>query len=390
MTRGPRKAVVVGAGIGGLTAAIALRRVGIEVEVYERAGELRAAGSALSVMTNAVTALAGLGIDLRLEKYGQSVELFQIRTGGGRLIRTMPFPEVCGRLGAPSFCVSRPDLQQALLAQAGDCRIELGAVATGFRVSDGGAEVRFEDGRVAHGDVLIGADGFNSAVRRQLAGLDDARDGGYVCWLGIIPFRHRRFTTGYVGHYWGNGQRFGLIDIGQGRAYWWGTRNMPAEDAHHWSGGKEEILRAYSGWADEVRQVIRATPERDIIAVPAQDRPFLEQWGQGPVTLLGDAAHPMLTSLGQGAAVAMEDAVVLAECLKAATDPAQGLRRYEDLRRDRTRELVVASRMASDAQHLENPLRRAVRDLRLRCAPRRALVERDTAMLTFPPVPAAP
>ncbi|MFH8370139.1 FAD-dependent monooxygenase [Streptomyces sp. NPDC018031] len=390
MSRGPLKAIVVGAGIGGLTTAIALRRVGVEVEVYERAGELRATGSALSVMTNAVTALAGLGIDLHLEKYGRQVDLFQIRTGRGRLIRTMPFPEVCRDLGAPSFCISRPDLQQALLAEAGDCRIELGAVATGFEISGGGAEVRFADGRVASGDVVIGADGFHSAVRRRLAGLDDARDGGYVCWLGIVPFRHRRFTTGYVGHYWGSGQRFGLIDIGHGRAYWWGTRNMSAEASHDWRGGKDEILRTYAGWADEVREVIRVTPEPDIIAVPAQDRPFLERWGEGPVTLLGDAAHPMLTSLGQGAAVAMEDAVVLAECLKGAADPVRALRRYEDLRRERTRELVVASRMASDAQHLENPWRRTVRDLRLRFAKRRSLVERDTAMLTFPPVPAAP
>ncbi|WP_262697817.1 MULTISPECIES: FAD-dependent monooxygenase [Streptomyces] len=388
MSRGPLKAIVVGAGIGGLTTAIALRRVGIEVEVYERATELRAMGSALSVMTNAVNALASLGIDLHLEKYGRRIELFQIRTGSGQLIKTRPFPDVCRDLGAPSFCIGRPDLQQALLAQADDCRIELGATATGFPHSDAGAEVVFDDGRVARGDVLIGADGFHSAVRGQLAGLDDARDGGYVCWLGIVPFAHSRFTGGYVGHYWGSGQRFGLIDIGHGRAYWWGTKNMPAQDSHHWRGGKEEILRAYAGWADEVREVIRVTPEEDILAVPAQDRPFLERWGRGPVTLLGYAAHPMLTSLGQGAAVAMEDAVVLATCLKAAGDPVQGLRRYEDLRRERTRLLVTASRAASDAQHLENPWRRTLRDLRLRCAPRRRLVAEDTAALAFPPVPA--
>ncbi|MGW1198762.1 FAD-dependent monooxygenase [Streptomyces sp. NPDC002536] len=389
MSRGPLRAIVVGAGIGGLTTAIALRRVGIEVEVYERAGELRARGSALSVMTNAVNALASLGIDLHLEKYGRKIELFQVRTARGRLIRTRPFPDVCRDLGAPSFCIGRPDLQRALLARAGDCPIELGATVTGFRHSDAGVEVRFADGRVAHADVLIGADGFRSAVRGQLAGLDDARDGGYVCWLGIVPFSHSRFAGGYVGHYWGSGQRFGLIDIGHGRAYWWGTKNMPPEDSHRWRGGKEEILRAYAGWADEVQEVVRITPEEDIIAVPAQDRPFLERWGEGPVTLLGDAAHPMLTALGQGAAVAIEDAVVLATCLKgAAGDPVRGLRRYEDVRRERTRQLVVASRAASDAQHLENPLRRTVRDLRLRCAPRRSLVAGDTAVLTFPPVPA--
>lgn len=383
---GKKKVIVIGAGIGGLSTAVTLRRVGIDVEVYERAPELLAAGSGLSVMSNAIAALNTLDIDLGLEKRGQVIESFTIRDTRGSVIRDLPFPAVCRKVGTPSVCISRSDLQQALLDACGDTPIHLGHTVTGFEHDAQGVRVSFDGGRTAEGDILVGADGFRSTVRAQLAGIDDARDSGYVCWLGIVPFEHKRFPTGCVGHYWGSGQRFGLIDIGGGRAYWWGTKNMPAEESADWRGGKAKVLAAYAGWADEVRAVIEATPEDDILAMPSRDRPFLERWGTGPVTLLGDAAHPMLTSLGQGAAMAIEDAVVLATSLAERADSVDALRTYEDRRRERTRVMVATSRSVSDFEQLENPVRRAIRDTYFRFVPRKTLEAQSELALTFPSV----
>ncbi|MEU8785970.1 FAD-dependent monooxygenase [Streptomyces sp. NPDC048637] len=386
----PVKAIVIGAGIGGLTCAIALRRVGIEVAVYERATELRAAGSGLSVMSNAVNALSALGIDPGLDKRGQVVESFTVMDHRGREIRDLPFKEVCEKVGAPSVCLSRSDLQEALLDAAADCPIHLDAAATGFETDDTGVTVRFEDGRSAHGDILVGADGFHSAVRGRLVGPETSKDSGYVCWLGIVPFHHPRVAPGSVRHYWGSGQRFGLIDIGHGRSYWWGTKNMPAARSHAWDGTKDEIAQAYEGWADEVRAVIEATPPGDILAVPSRDRPFLERWGDGRVTLLGDAAHPMLTTLGQGSAMAIEDAVVLAHTLAepgACDDLPLALRTYEDRRRDRTRAMVAASRSMSDLEQAETPEQRQVRDDFFRLTPRQELARQNEEALTFPGLP---
>ncbi|MFJ6124085.1 FAD-dependent monooxygenase [Streptomyces griseoviridis] len=406
----PRKALVIGAGIGGLTCAVALRRQGIDVEVYERATELRAAGSGLSVMSNAVTALAGLGIDLGLGKRGQAVESFRILDRRGRRIRDLPFAEACERAGAPSFCLSRSDLQGALLVEAADCPIRLGAAAVGFETGDAGVTVRFRDGSSARGDVLIGADGFHSAVRRALVGPEQAQDSGYLIQLGIVPFRHPLLTTGAVRHYWGAGQRFGLIDIGHGRCYWWAatttapaTTTSPATtpatatapgpaDAADPARVKETLVRAYADWAREVPAVIEATPPADILTVPSHDRAFLERWGEGPVTLLGDAAHPMLTTLAQGAGTAIEDAVVLARALAgpaAADDPAGALRRYEDLRRDRTRAMVAESRRMSDLTQGDSPRRRLLREGYLRLVPRSVLTRRTAEALTFPATLAA-
>ncbi len=387
MSSGRRmKALVIGAGIGGLTCAVALRRVGVDVEVYERATELRDVGSGLSVMSNAVTALAGFGIDLGLDKRGQAVESFRIMDRRGRRIRDLPFQDTRGQVGAPSYCLSRADLQEALLAEIGDCPVHLGSTAIGFETAGAGVTARFEDGRSASGDILIGADGFNSSVRRHLVGPEQAKDSGYLFRLGIVPFRHRHLTTGAVRHYWGSGQRFGLIDIGKGRCYWWAAMSTP-EDAPAPSRVKELLRRAYGDWADEVRAVIDATPQADILTVPSRDRAFLERWGDGPVTLLGDAAHPMLTTLAQGAGMAMEDAVVLARALAepmTGDDPVRALRAYEERRRDRTRAMVAGSRRMSELTQGATPRSRLVRNAYFRFVPRRVLVRQTAQALTYP------
>ncbi|MER6046313.1 FAD-dependent monooxygenase [Streptomyces sp. NPDC001793] len=387
----PLKAIVTGAGIGGLTCAAALRKVGVDVAVYERATELRAAGSGLSVTSNALTALATLGIDLGLDKRGQVVESFTIMDQHGRTIRDLPFKEVCDQVGAPTVCLSRSDLQDALLDAAADSPIHLGATATCFHTDDTGVTVRFADGRSAHGDLLIGADGFHSAIRAQLVGPEDSQDSGYICWLGIIPFRHPRLTPGCVRHYWGSGQRFGLIDIGHGHVYWWGTKNMPTARSHAWDGTKDEIAQAFAGWADEVQAVIEATPPTAILAVPSRDRAFRDRWGEGPVTLLGDAAHPMLTALGQGSAMAIEDAVVLAHTLAepgARDDLPLALRTYEERRRDRTRAMVTISRTMSDIEQADTPETRQARDDFFHLTPRQELARQNAQALTFPGIPA--
>lgn len=381
------KALVIGAGIGGLTAAIALREAGLDVEIHERAGQLRAAGSGLSVMSNAVGALRSLGVGIDLESRGTTLDSYHVRTARGRLIREFPFPEIIERLGVPSVLITRSDLQQALLEAAEGIPLTLGSAASGFETEPtGGVRVTFEDGRVERGDLLIGADGFHSVVRRQLAGREPSQDSGYICWLAVVPYSHPRFAPGSVTHYWGSGRRFGLVDMGGGRLYWWGTKNMPAERSHDWKGAKEEILRTYAGWADEVVHAIEVTPEESVIAVPSRDRPFLERWGSGPVTLLGDAAHPMLTSLGQGSCMAIEDAVVLGRALRGAEDLPRALRRYEDERRERTRALVAASRGISDFEQSEG-LRRPVRDAYFRFMPRAKLVRTLESSLTFTPPP---
>lgn len=372
MTLKRRKIVIAGAGIGGLAAAACLKKAGFDVELYERAGELRTVGSGLSLMANALTALADMGIAPDF-KEAREFELLRFLTRDGKPIRNIHFGALTRRIGQPNLAIHRATLQQALIEQVAGCKLELGVKAQGYVYDDSGVTVALSDGRSIHADVLIGADGFNSAIRACMVGEEHPNDWRYIIWRAALPFQHPKVTPGYVAHYWGRGQRFGLADIGGGNVYWWGTRNMSVEQALSWRGGKAKIQQLYAGWADEVQAVIAATPEADITGLPARDKAFLERWGEGPVTLLGDAAHPMLTSFGQGAGLAIEDAAVLAHCLATIPDTRTALRSYENRRRDRARAMVEGSRGLSRIEQLEHPLSTFARSLYFKWVPERSL-----------------
>ncbi|ONM48744.1 hypothetical protein B0T44_03455 [Nocardia donostiensis] len=382
------KVVVLGAGIGGLTTAAALRRAGFGVELYEAAPELRAQGFGLSVQANGINALRtlGLGIDEELLERGGRVETFQFRRPDGTLIRELPVHELDARLGAPAVALHRADLHDVLLHAIDDTQTFVGAQATGFTDDGDRVRVRFADGREAEGDLLVGADGIHSVVRAQLHGRSEPRPGNFVCWLACVPFQHPHVPRGASTHYWGTGMRFGIHDIGHGRVYWWGTMTLPAEQAAAWDGSKADLLRLYAGWAPEVRACIEQTDWDDVLAVPAQDRPPLAELGRGRVTLLGDAAHPMLPSLGQGANSAIEDAVVLAHTLTNSLDPVAGLRRYEQLRADRNAMFVNGSLNLGKVEQTVNDKLVAVREAYFRRAPESFFLQNLAKPMGFPPL----
>lgn len=372
------RAIVVGAGVGGLTTAIALRARGVDVEMFDAAPVSRTSGGGLGIASNATKVLRALGIDLPKSGVGRVCEQFHLRTASGRPIRELPISSIADELGSPVVNVRRSDLI-ALLKESLDVPVHYGAeVARYDRIGDGVA-ITFVAGRTHAADVLVGADGIRSVVRAQAVGPEPINEYGYVCWIATVPFEHPRLPSGGAAHYWGNGQRFGLIDIGDGLAYWWGTKNAPRQ----WTGSKEQVLQCFAGWAAEIHEVISSTPEADIVCVPAQDRAFIESWGDGPVTLVGDAAHPMLTSLSQGAGSAIEDGYALAHHLTAAGDVVTGLRAYEEARRDRARWLVSASRRLSRVEQYENPIVARLRNLAIRHAPMSVVRRQNIAPMRF-------
>jgi 2-polyprenyl-6-methoxyphenol hydroxylase-like FAD-dependent oxidoreductase len=207
----------------------------------------------------------------------------------------------------------RAELLDALHRAAGPDVVRLGARCVGLVQDAMAVTARFEDGREARGDLLIGADGLRSAVRSVLFGTDPPRYGGYSAWRAVTRFDPARLTPGET---WGRGRRFGQWGMTGGRAYWYATESVPAGQGDPPEGRKQGLLALFCGWHEPVEDLIEATDESAILRNDVYDRPALHRWSVGRATLLGDAAHPMTPDMGQGACQAIEDAVILADCLR--------------------------------------------------------------------------
>ena len=373
--------LVVGAGIGGLAAAIALRRAGRAVEVYERTPELLEVGAGITIQPNAVLALREIGLDGAVVAAGRRLASGSLRRADGRVLATFPAEEIYARLGAPAVALHRATLQRVLLDALGTERPRCGRTAMRYEGGDDGVTLHFADGGAARGSVLVGADGLRSVVRRQLLDDGDPVYAGYTAWRGVAPETPAtRVEAGSES--WGRGRRFGIVPIDGGRVYWYATLTIPPRGSDASQGTMLDLFR---GWHAPIEAIIEATPPEAILRSDIFDRPPAARWGLGRVTLLGDAAHPMTPNLGQGAGQAIEDAVVLARCLAESEDPAAALRRYEERRRKRAEAAVLASRRLGAIAQWEHKLACRLRDGVFRATPASVTRRRLAAAWAFRP-----
>jgi len=374
------KAIVVGGGIGGLAAALALRRVGVEVVVFERAAELREVGAGVSLWANAVRSLRALGVYGEVREAG--VELGgEIRTWKGRLLGRIPARELKRRFGDTNIALHRADLQRILLDALPEGAVHAGAALVGFEQDDGRVVANLSDGREHTGDLLLGADGLRSAVRARLHGEERPRYAGYSAWRGISRSAGH-LTEGDALNLWGRGGEFGMAGIGAGRLYWFFTRNAVEGEAEGPSGRKAEVLEGLEGAYEPARKAVQATAEADILRNDVYDREPLQRWGEGRATLLGDAAHPMTPNMGQGACQALEDAVALADALREEPEAVRALRLYEARRTEPTAQVVRRSRLLGRVAQVENPLLCTLRDAAAWCLPTVAQVWQNSMPLS--------
>lgn len=332
--------LVAGGGIGGLTAAVALRQAGFDVQVFERAAEIREIGAGIAISPNAVLALRRLGLDRTVTEAGVVAEALDLRAADGTLLASLSPGGLGAGIDAPFVCIHRATLQAVLLEAAGREGVHTSCECVGF---EEGPVLRLRDGRRIEGAAIVGADGLHSRIRAQLLGDGEPLYAGYTAWRAATPenFVPRPTATSET---WGRGHRFGIVPLdhrANGRVYWYATANVPPGGRDEPGVLRNELLRIFGGWHEPIRDLIAATPEEVIVRTDILHRRPVRRWGAGRVTLLGDAAHPMTPNLGQGACLAIEDAVVLADCLRDSVDPAVALRRYEDRRRTRCAHIAL-------------------------------------------------
>lgn len=330
------KAIVIGGGIGGLSAAIVLRQAGFLVEVFERAPELKEVGAGIGLSANATRVLGRLGLMQEIVARGTVIKSAVSCTSRGELLSKMP-PNLAD---APNICLHRAELQQTLFsALPSDC-VHLGEELVRLEMTRDGVTAQFATGRKAFGDVLIGADGLRSRVRAQLIGDGEPVYRGYQCWRGVCNLPASEFLTETLGA----GLRVGVVPIGRRGTAWWCTANEPEQANDGPGGAKAKLLHWLGSWHQPIPEMIRATDPSTIIKTGIYDRPPTRHWSTGRCTLLGDAAHPTTPNMGQGGCMAIEDSVVLARCLAHFSDSAAALRVYQQLRYARTTQVTRVSR----------------------------------------------
>ncbi|RAP73447.1 FAD-dependent monooxygenase [Paenibacillus montanisoli] len=373
-----RRAIVIGAGIGGLSAALALRQRGWQVAVYDRAAALREAGAGIVLAANAMKALDLLGVGGQARTVGAPVEQADIRSWDGRLITSLPAAEQAAKYGTHSYVMHRADLQSILLhAVAAESPVHTGMRwLTGERKGDLVTAV-FEDDTREDANVLIGADGLHSTVRERLFGESPLRYSGYAAYRGVCTLNEARIgsTAGGGFEALGTGLRFGYSRLGRGRVFWFAAINAPQGSLLPVPARKQALLSRFSGWYRPVLDALEATEASEILAHDIADRAPLSRWSTGNMTLLGDAAHPMLPNLGQGGAQAVEDAIVLARCLEQGDVPS-ALEAYEKERMARTSRIVRMSRSMGRMVQLESKPLIWLRNRLLAAVPPSAYIKR--------------
>jgi salicylate hydroxylase/6-hydroxynicotinate 3-monooxygenase len=345
-----RSIAIVGAGLGGLTAAATLRLAGFDVRVYEQAGRFARVGAGIQMMPNSMKVLRRIGIEAAVRRFSFQPYSHLNRTWDtGEILRELPMPE--GLFGAPYLCMHRGDLHDALVSNLPAETIQLRKKLAGLDERGGEVTLTFEDGSTARADMVIGSDGIHSIVREIVNGPDEPVYTGRIAYRGVFP------SALMAGR-----------DAGLSRTKWWGVdRHIviyytkpdrseiylitsvpePAEwlTRESWSttGDVRELRRAYQGFHPDVRAVIDACPACHKWAI--LEREPLERWSDGRVALLGDACHPMTPYMAQGAATAMEDAAVLARCLADGDgeDIEGAFKRYETHRKPRTSRIQAIS-----------------------------------------------
>jgi 2-polyprenyl-6-methoxyphenol hydroxylase-like FAD-dependent oxidoreductase len=353
--------IVVGAGIAGLSATIALRKTGNEVVVLEQALRIDAVGAGITLFANGMRALDRLGVRDAVAARGAAATRSAILTWEGRELTRVPPDLLEG-----TIALHRSDLQAELAAAAGEVR--LGVEVTVVEQRDDAVVAVAADGGEERSDLLVGADGLSSVVRREISAAP-MRYAGYTAWRGVssAPVEPGRLTES-----WGVGERFGVVDIGRGRTYWFATKNAPEGEPDEPGGRKAEIQRRFSGWHEPIAAVIDAANESAILRNDVYYLEPLPRWSDGPVVLVGDAAHATTPGVGQGAAQAIEDAVVLADRLAKSDDLTAALAEFEAIRRPRANAVLKLSRRVDKAAQLANPIGWRLRNALVRWQPERA------------------
>jgi 2-polyprenyl-6-methoxyphenol hydroxylase-like FAD-dependent oxidoreductase len=327
------KVQIAGGGIAGLTAGVALRRAGVEVEVHEKFGELQGRATGFSIWAFAIKHLLELGFDQdRLDAIGREIVESHIVDGSDRTLMTLPIHETSEKEGAPSMDVDRRRLQEEMIDLLGAERYHFGSEVVDVEQNEGSATLVLADGSRASGDMVLGGDGLHSVVRdRGLGQTVDLKQSRYEVIEGLAPFEERLLPRGHHKQVWADKARGGVGWVSDERVRWFlGGRDIALADDPPVS--KDELLERVAGLPEIIGAAVEATPEDQIVRTSVRHGFPPKSWHQGRVLLLGDAAHTLSPFAGMGACSTIEDVAQLTELLASEDDLDSALGAFQEHR----------------------------------------------------------
>ena len=369
MNNNPRFAII-GAGIGGLTLAVALRRKGIEATVFEQAPHIKPLGAGLGLGANAVKAFTEIGIQQDVLKAGKVLKKLFIKDKKGRVLTETDSEQISRKFGAvDNFTIHRADLHDVLLKHVHPESIKLDKQCVDFKQERDGILLRFQDRSTAYADYVIACDGIHSIFRTKLVPHSKCRYSGYTCWRGVIDKLPPGINMEETSETWGNGSRFGIVPLAKDRIYWFACLNASEDDATKKKYTVNDVLSHFSSFHEPITSILRNTSDDQLIWGDIIDIKPLSRFAFNNIVLMGDAAHATTPNLGQGACMAIEDALILANLISANSTVDDAFVKFETLRRPRTEKIVNASWNLGRIAQFENPLLSWLRNTAVRLTP---------------------
>jgi 2-polyprenyl-6-methoxyphenol hydroxylase-like FAD-dependent oxidoreductase len=362
--------IIIGGGIGGLTTALALKRLGLRFVVLEKSQGLSEVGAGLWLAPNPLQVLQTLGIVDQVTALGYPLKRVEVISNRGTVLQQVCLADYQSEFGFSTIAIHRIRLQRCLYEQLEPESVRFNCLIREIVQGDERVQVRLESGETPTCRVLVGADGLHSQVRQSTLGPSGMRFSGTSSYRGIAPLERPGFDKAKGVEIWGRGCRFGCSHIAPREIYWYltfdaahGQRRSPEEILSH---ARTLVAQEFEEYLD----VVSNTPPRQIIHTDISDLKTLRTWKSGRVVLLGDAAHATTPNLGQGAAQAIEDALALANCLQSHGLNENALDQFVRLRTKKTQWIVDRSWSIGRICHLRNPIAVATRDFVLRWFPK--------------------
>ncbi len=347
-----KKIILIGGGIGGSATALALHRKGFEPVVYERVKELKEVGAGIALWANATHVLKNLDLLEEAKKVGVITTNYQFNSQNGKELINISVDS----FELPVIGIHRHDLHELLWRKLPEKQFILGETFERFSCSENKVCAHFASSITAEGDALIGADGLRSKVRTELFGEQLPIYRNFTTWRGLTSHIPNTYRSGYIREFLGRGKGFGFMMLGKGCMYWYAAALAPENQPDDPIGRKKELENMFQDWFYSIPELITATEETDIIKTNLYDRVPTLPWSKQNITLLGDAAHPTLPTLGQGACMALEDALIVTKCLLEHPEPTVAFQQYESQRFSRTKLIVEQSLRSGRMGQLAHPI----------------------------------